>query len=56
VISFVPPDGEFELMRYRVTEGISLPFKVLPIINELGRTRMEVSEAHEGVEFIHLSV
>ena len=28
VVSFVPPDGEFELMKYRCQEGISLPFKV----------------------------
>lgn len=41
VVTFVPPDGEFELMRYRSTEGISLPFKVIPIINEHGRTRVE---------------
>lgn len=43
VVSFVPPDGEFELMKYRCQEGISLPFRVLPIINEMGRTRLEVS-------------
>jgi len=42
-VSFVPPDGEFELMKYRITEGISIPFKVLPTIKELGRTRMEVN-------------
>ena len=42
-ISFTPPDGEFELMKYRVTEAISLPFKVMPIVKELGRTRMEVN-------------
>ena len=42
VVSFVPPDGEFDLMKYRCQEGISLPFRVLPIINEMGRTRMEV--------------
>ncbi|CAF4897680.1 unnamed protein product, partial [Rotaria socialis] len=24
-ISFIPPDGEFELMRYRTTKDISLP-------------------------------
>lgn len=29
--------------RYRITEGISIPFKVLPTIKELGRTRMEVN-------------
>ena len=42
-ISFTPPDGEFELMKYRVTEGISLPFKVMPIVKELGRTRLQVN-------------
>lgn len=26
---------------YRCTEGISLPFKVLPVINEVGRTKLE---------------
>ena len=44
VVSFVPPDGEFDLMKYRCQEGISLPFRVLPIINEMGRTRMEVGQ------------
>ena len=28
VVSFVPPDGEFELMKYRCQEGIKQPFKV----------------------------
>ena len=27
-ITFVPPDGEFELMRYRTTDHVNLPFKV----------------------------
>jgi hypothetical protein len=32
VVSFVPPDGEFELMKYRCDENISLPFRVsLPV-------------------------
>ncbi|GFR47859.1 hypothetical protein Agub_g9668 [Astrephomene gubernaculifera] len=43
VVTFVPPDGEFELMRYRVAEGITLPFKVLPVISEVGRTRLEAA-------------
>ncbi|KAK9909474.1 hypothetical protein WJX75_002828 [Coccomyxa subellipsoidea] len=43
VVSFVPPDGEFELMKYRCQEGISLPFLVTPLISELGRTRMQVN-------------
>ena len=41
-ITFVPPDGDFELMKYRVTHaggegaasGINLPFRVLPVIEE----------------------
>ena len=34
VISFVPPDGEFELMRYRTTENITLPFKCTANVTE----------------------
>ena len=40
-ISFVPPDGEFELMRYRCTENINLPFRVHPIVNELSKSKVE---------------
>lgn len=35
-ISFIPPDGEFEMMKYRTTEGISLPFRVHHNIQETG--------------------
>jgi len=42
-ISFVPPDGNFELMKYRVTESTILPFKIIPTVKELGRTRMEIT-------------
>lgn len=41
-ISFIPPDGEFELMRYRTTKDISLPFRVIPLVREIGRQKMEV--------------
>jgi AP-2 complex subunit mu-1 len=44
-ISFVPPDGEFELMRYRATENVNLPFKVHPIVREVGTTKVEYSIA-----------
>ncbi|KAF2151347.1 clathrin adaptor, mu subunit [Myriangium duriaei CBS 260.36] len=44
-ISFIPPDGSFELMRYRATENINLPFKVQPIVNEIGKTKVEYSVA-----------
>ncbi|KAJ1956341.1 clathrin associated protein complex medium subunit [Linderina pennispora] len=40
-ISFIPPDGEFELMRYRTTENVNLPFKVLPVVREMGKSRIE---------------
>jgi AP-2 complex subunit mu-1 len=41
-VTFIPPDGEFVLMKYRVSENINLPFRVIPIVKELGRTRIEV--------------
>ncbi|KAI9297582.1 clathrin adaptor, mu subunit [Neoconidiobolus thromboides FSU 785] len=40
-ISFIPPDGEFELMKYRTTENINLPFRVHPVVNEIGKSRVE---------------
>ncbi|KAL1898130.1 clathrin associated protein complex medium subunit [Sporothrix stenoceras] len=43
IISFVPPDGEFELMRYRSTENVNLPFKIHAIVNEVGKTKVEYS-------------
>lgn len=43
IISFVPPDGEFELMRYRATENINLPFKVHAIVSEVGKTKVDYS-------------
>uniref|UniRef100_K4DG78 MHD domain-containing protein n=1 Tax=Solanum lycopersicum TaxID=4081 RepID=K4DG78_SOLLC len=32
-----------EIEWYRITDGVNLPFRVLPTIKELGRTRMEVN-------------
>jgi hypothetical protein len=29
--------------RYRASEGIQVPFKVIPVVKELGRTRMEAN-------------
>ncbi|EJD53174.1 clathrin adaptor, mu subunit [Auricularia subglabra TFB-10046 SS5] len=39
-ISFIPPDGEFELMTYRSTSNVNLPLKVIPTINEVGTTQV----------------
>ncbi|KAG7257285.1 hypothetical protein CRUP_023539, partial [Coryphaenoides rupestris] len=41
-ISFIPPDGDYELMRYRTTKDIILPFRVIPLVREVGRTKLEV--------------
>eukprot|EP00965_Chrysotila_dentata_P066700 2208251-Pleurochrysis_carterae.AAC.1 len=35
--------GEFQLMTYRITENVNLPFRVLPVVKELGRTRLEIN-------------
>jgi len=49
-ISFVPPDGEFELMRYRITDGIVPPFRLLsPIVRELSKTKLEVKVTIKSV-------
>lgn len=45
-ITFIPPDGVFDLMTYRITENINLPYKIIPIFNELpknpnGRSKIE---------------
>ncbi len=42
-ISFIPPDGEFELLNYRISENINLPFTVKPNILYYGKTRIEVN-------------
>ena len=43
-ITFIPPDGEFELMRYRVTDNINLPFRIIPAVQEQqGNTRVSIN-------------
>ena len=49
VISFIPPDGEFELMRYRATEDVNIPFKVHAIVTEVGRTKVSYNIAIRSV-------
>jgi len=44
-INFVPPDGEFELMRYRAVENVNLPFRVHPLVTEIGKSRVEYKVA-----------
>ncbi|ONH66361.1 AP-2 complex subunit mu [Cyberlindnera fabianii] len=42
VIQFIPPDGQFELMHYRASENINLPFKLTPMLSETGNGTMEL--------------
>lgn len=41
-ISFTPPDGEFELMRYRKTENIGVPFTITPMVHDLPGNKLEI--------------
>ena len=51
-ITFIPPDGEFELMRYRVTDNINIPFKIIPIYRQSqGQNRYVPFIIHE---YIHV--
>lgn len=42
-ITFIPPDGQFELMSYRITENIACPFKIFPVVQERGRTKVDIT-------------
>ncbi|KAG6908755.1 hypothetical protein DXG01_003367 [Tephrocybe rancida] len=39
-ISFIPPDGEFELMRYRSTSNVKLPLRIIPTVTEIGTSQV----------------
>lgn len=41
-ISFIPPDGEFELMHYRKTEQIFPPFTITPMVRDTAQNRLEI--------------
>lgn len=41
-ISFTPPDGEFELMRYRKTENVGVPFQISPLVKELPQNKLVI--------------
>ena len=43
-ITFIPPDGTFEIMTYRISENINLPFKITPVIQEFpDQNKIEIS-------------
>jgi AP-2 complex subunit mu-1 len=41
-IAFIPPDGEFELMRYRKTENLGMPFTITPMVHDLPGNNVEI--------------
>jgi AP-2 complex subunit mu-1 len=40
-ITFIPPDGEFELMRFRVND-VKQPFRLFPSVREDGKTKLSI--------------
>ncbi|KAK8811501.1 hypothetical protein WA158_003235 [Blastocystis sp. Blastoise] len=42
-ITFIPPDGEFELMKYRVTDNINIPFRIMPNYTETSSTLLNIN-------------
>ena len=39
---FIPPDGEFELMKYRTSSNVKIPFKMFHNYKELSKSRLEI--------------
>ena len=39
-ITFIPPDGIFELMSYRITADVNLPFKIMPVYSEVTASKL----------------
>eukprot|EP00697_Spironema_sp_BW2_P011108 gnl/Spiro4/26697_TR13261_c0_g1_i1.p1 gnl/Spiro4/26697_TR13261_c0_g1~~gnl/Spiro4/26697_TR13261_c0_g1_i1.p1 ORF type:complete len:272 (+),score=69.43 gnl/Spiro4/26697_TR13261_c0_g1_i1:554-1369(+) len=43
VLTFIPPDGEFVLMNYRVTNEFRVPFRIFPFIEESSPYKIELT-------------
>jgi len=41
-LSFIPPDGEFVVLNYRVTGEFSTPFRIFPSIEEVEPKKLEI--------------
>lgn len=41
-LHFIPPDGEFSVLNYRVTADFAPPFRIFPVIEESGPYKLEV--------------
>lgn len=42
-LHFLPPDGEFAVLNYRVTTDFRVPFKIYPVIEENGQYKLDVT-------------
>lgn len=42
-LHFLPPDGEFALLNYRVTTDFRVPFKIFPMIEEPGPYKLDIA-------------
>ncbi len=42
-LHFLPPDGEFAVLNYRVTTDFRVPFKIYPVIEESGQYKLDVT-------------
>eukprot|EP00537_Pseudo-nitzschia_pungens_P000919 CAMPEP_0172358946 /NCGR_PEP_ID=MMETSP1060-20121228/3215_1 /TAXON_ID=37318 /ORGANISM="Pseudo-nitzschia pungens, Strain cf. cingulata" /LENGTH=477 /DNA_ID=CAMNT_0013080387 /DNA_START=54 /DNA_END=1490 /DNA_ORIENTATION=- len=42
-LSFVPPDGEFVVLNYRVTGDFTTPFRIIPSIEEVEPKKLEIT-------------
>lgn len=42
-LSFIPPDGEFVVLNYRVTGDFSTPFRIFPSIEEVEAKKLEIT-------------
>lgn len=41
-LHFIPPDGEFSVLNYRVTADFSPPFRIFPSIEEISQYKLEL--------------
>lgn len=43
ILSFIPPDGEFAVLNYRLTGEFRTPFRIFPSIEETGSNKLELT-------------
>lgn len=41
-ITFRPPDGEFVVLNYRISDDFKIPFRISPFIEELDPKKFDV--------------